>query len=291
MSDISCMSYNILACDTHNSGYELPACRYPYVLETIKEQNPDLIGVQEACDLSCQPETREQRCHDFNWREQMIAGVSALGYTAVSIQGQEGFLREKQGIVCGLIIFFKSDRFEMIDNACQRFDHDITRYYQWVKLHDQKTDRNILFTNTHFSINPSICGSKNQMAGNAYRVTEAAKLLKFWYKNCPDDWALFATGDYNSTLDSDPQTMLGSWDFKPSYKVAEIPDDSATMNFATTRYCLDYCYVNPKAQKVTEFKVVKRSFPSDSPAKLAGFSSDHCPIMTFCDYIDPPTKE
>ena len=66
MSQVSCMSFNILSCDTHDCGFEKPADRIRHVIQTIKEQNPDLLGVQEACNLSCQnPENK--RCHGFDW--------------------------------------------------------------------------------------------------------------------------------------------------------------------------------------------------------------------------------
>ena len=46
MADITCMGFNVMAYGTY--GAEPPEARYPYVLTTIKDEMPDLIGIQEA---------------------------------------------------------------------------------------------------------------------------------------------------------------------------------------------------------------------------------------------------
>lgn len=287
MSHISCMSFNILACDTHDSGYELPANRLSYVLETIKQNNADLVGLQEVCDQACAPsEKRDARCGDFNWCETMLSAASSMGYTAVAIRDQQGFLREKQNIGCGLMIYYKTDRFEMLENGCEVFPHNDVRYFQWVKLHDKQYDRTLLFTNTHFSINPKIGDTKSQMAGDAYRTTQSALLMKFWYKQGAENLALFATGDYNSTPESNAQTLLRSHKFKPSYLIAETSDERGTMNFRKTAHTIDFCYVNPTAQAVKQYKVITTHFYSErSRYALAGYPSDHRAIMTYCNYL------
>jgi len=290
MSDISCMSFNILACDTHDAGYELPEKRISYVIETIRDQLPDLIGVQEACDQACAPsEKRDARCGKFNWCEEMLSAVPPLGYTALPIRAQKGFERDKQNIGCGLIIYFKSERFEILSDGCECYAHNPVRYFQWVKLKDKEFDREILFTNTHFSINQKVGETKSALAGDGYRIVQAVKLANFWFKNCDEKTALFATGDYNSQPHSNAQAMLRSLRFQPSQLLAERSDEYATMNFAKTgTYILDYCYVNPTAQDVREYKVVRTHFyVTESDLRRypkAGYASDHRAIMTYCNY-------
>ena len=296
MSDISCMSFNILACDTHDAGFELPHKRLNYVVETIRDLCPDLIGVQEACDQACAPsEKRDARCGKFNWCEEMLSAIPPLGYTALPIRAQQGFAREKQNIGCGLIIYYKTDRFEKTEDGCYCFKHNDVRYFQWVKLLDKEHGRNVLFTNTHFSINPKIGEAKSALAGDGYRIVQAAKLADFWFKNCDESTALFATGDYNSQPHSNAQTMLRSLRFQSSQLLAERSDEYATMNFAKTgAYILDYCYVNPTAQNVREYKVVRTHFyVTDAELRRyprAGYASDHRAIMTYCDYKPIPTE-
>lgn len=286
MNKISCMSFNILACDTHDSGYELPKDRLPYVLATIREQNADLVGLQEACDQACAPsEKRDARCGTFNWCEAMVAAAPEMGYTAVAIRDQKGFLRDRQNIGCGLIIYYKTDRFEMLEDGCEVYPHNDVRYFQWVKLLDKKCGRQILFTNTHFSINPKLGDSKSPMAGEAYRTTQSALLWKFWHKHLTEDTALFATGDYNSTPESNAQTLLRSRAYMPSYLLAETGDEHGTVNFRKAAHIIDYCYVNSTAQRVREYRVVTRHFDADATTfPKAGYASDHRAIMTLCEY-------
>lgn len=289
MSQISCMSFNILACDTHSSGWELPPQRHSYIMQTIAREDPDLLGIQEACDASCyaKPEHMEKRgCADWNWCNTMLESVCKLGYKAVALRDQQGFEREKMNIGCGLIIFYKQDRFEVLEDGCESFAHDPVRYFQWVKLLDKKYDRRILFTNTHFSINRKVCDAKSGVAGEAFRTVQSVNLLNFWYKNCQADTALFATGDYNSLPTSTCQTLLRSNVFKPSQIVAETSDERGTMHLRKAAHTIDYCYVNTNAQNVTEYKVCADWFGTAPSERFprAGYASDHRAIMTYCDY-------
>ena len=292
MANISCMGFNILSCDTHDSGFEKPADRFHHVVRTIREQAPDLLGVQEACNLCCsEPETK--RCFGFDWCEPMIKAMDELGYDYSILRDQEGFKLKRQTIACGLIIFFKKDRFELKDSGCAPYSPDQGRYYQWVKLLDKEYERSILFTNTHFSINPWLIDAHNWILGNANRTVAAGELLRFWYKNCDENTALFATGDYNCDPRSDAQGILRSRHFKPSNIVAEIPDEHGTCNGAKEACTIDFCYVNPKAQTVKEYKVIKDHYESEAECRWAGYASDHRALMTYCDYnpIEKKTEE
>ena len=286
MSQISCMSFNILGCDTHNDGWELPAERLTYIMETIRREDPDLLGIQEACDACCKPEKRAERCgEDWNWCNIMLKSVKELGYDAVVLRDQQGFAKERMTIGCGLIIYYKKDRFDLLEEGCEVYG-DPGRYFLWVKLLDKKYDRKVLFTNTHFSINPRLGEAKCAAAGEAHRTTQAHKLAKFWLKNCEADTALFATGDYNSIPTATCQTLLRSLQFKPSQVVAEKSDEHGTMHLRKMAYTIDYCYINTTAQIVKEYKVCVDHFgtPPTERFPRAGYASDHRAIMTYCDY-------
>ena len=71
MSQVSCMSFNILSFDTHDCGFEKPADRIRHVIQTIKDNDPDLIGIQEACNLSCK-DAATKRCRGFDWVEPLF---------------------------------------------------------------------------------------------------------------------------------------------------------------------------------------------------------------------------
>ena len=290
MSQVSCMSFNILSCDTHDCGFENPADRIRHVIHTIKDENPDLIGVQEACNRSC-PNAEEKRCYGFDWCEPMIKAMDELGYDYSILRDQEGFKLPRQHIGCGLIIFFKKGRFALDASGCYGYPHDTGRYYQWVKLTETENDRKILMTNTHFSIGQWVCKKYNEGAGDAYRAAEACMLLNFWFKECDENTMLFATGDYNSVPYSQAQEILRSEHFRPSYMIAVDADERGTVNLSKAATIIDYCYVNPKAQTVNKYYPVVARYESDQDCKLAGFASDHRAIMTYCDYKPIAEKE
>lgn len=279
MSDISCMSFNILDWDTHHDGYEPAEKRFDYVLKIIEKYDPDLLGVQEAAEIGSFSESI------FDWCGKLTAALEERGWAASLLRDQEGFRLEKMNIGCGLIIFYKKDRFTLTDSGCHGYEMDINRYYQWVKLIDEKYKKPVLFTNTHFSIDQKVVDTISNSAGNAYRTVEAMRLLNFWNKNCPPDTALFATGDYNSTPASGAQTLLRSKQFKPSNLVALSWDDCGSMHTSRQFYTLDYCYVNPSAQQIDEYRVIKDIFPADrTEYALAGYPSDHRPLLTRATY-------
>lgn len=280
MSQISCMSFNILSYDTWYCGFEPAATRIKYVLNTVKENDPDLVGVQEACELGS---STSEQC-DFEWCGNMIAEMEKLGYGHSAVNEQPGFKRDKQNIACGLIIFFKKDRFVLNESDAFEYPHDKVRYFQWAKLTDTKYDKPILFTNTHFSINPRLGSGTDTTAGDAFRATESYMLLKFWLQNCTEGVSLYATGDYNSKPSSAAQTLLRSKTFKPSFLIPEIPDEIGTVNLAQTANIIDYCFVNPDVQAVKQYKVITTTYPSEAEGKCAGMASDHRAIMTYCDY-------
>lgn len=280
MSQISCMSFNILSCDTHNCGFELPAARINHVLQTIKDHDPDLLGVQEACNLSC-PEPKG--CDGFDWCEPMLKALDEMGYDHSILREQKGFTLPRQNIACGLIIFFKKGRFVLNESGCFNYPDDVNRYYQWVKLTDTKYNKPIVFTNTHFSIDPWMSGKFIPLAGDGFRTAEAYFLLKFWKKHCDENTALFATGDYNCDDNSAAQQLLRTEVFQPSKEIAQKSNKISSVHGGSTA-TIDFCYVNPTAQTVTEYFPITTAYPSDVDCKWKGYPSDHRAIMTYCNY-------
>ncbi len=284
MSDISCMGFNVLAYGTN--GAETPEERYPYVMATIKDEMPDLIGIQEACQLGC---TKNPQC-TMDWVVRLGEDLGKLGYDYSALKDQKGFIHPKQNIGSGLMIFYKRDRFELRDSDAQSYAHDPYRYFQWARLYDKQYDKDILFTNTHFSIPPKVCDVVNVPVGEAYRTIEAAILLQFWHDHCDENTALFATGDYNSEPITVAQTLLRSREFKPSYLVSKVPDDRGSVNVRVGHnnvipHLIDFCFVNTGAQTVENYYAIVRRFETKNDGLFAGFASDHRAIMTYCNYL------
>ncbi|MBQ6946839.1 MAG: hypothetical protein IJN42_02230 [Clostridia bacterium] len=286
MAQVSCMGFNVLAYGTN--GAETPEERYPYVMTTIKDEMPDLIGIQEACEKGCSSSNNPQNTLD--WVIRLSEDLGALGYGYSALKDQKGFVHPKQNIGSGLMIFFKKDRFELKESDAFSFPHDPYRYFQWAKLYDKEYDQNILFTNTHFSIPPKVAGAVSVPVGEAYRTAEAGMLLDFWYKNCDENTALFATGDYNSEPITVAQGILRSKQFKPSYLISKVPDDRGTVNVRVGHnnlipHLIDFCFVNSEVQTVENYYPIVRRFETQNDGLFAGYASDHRAIMTYCNYI------
>ncbi len=280
MSDITCMGFNVLAYGAH--GAEPPETRYHYVMTTIKDEMPDLIGIQEAS------QRKENGC-PIDWVTLLERDLGALGYEGLPVCREEGFVLQLQNTACGLMIFYKRDRLELKDHGGVPYPNDAGRYFQWVKLYDRAYDKNILFTNTHFSCAPKVAGVICREADESYRTVQATVLLDFWCRNCDESTALFATGDYNSEPFSLTQRILKSRDFRPSYLISRTPDDRGTVNVRAgynhlIPHMIDFCFVNPAAQTVENYYSVIRRFETEADGIYAGYASDHRAIMTYCNY-------
>ncbi len=282
---ITCMGFNVLAYGT--TGTEIPEERYPYVMTTITDEMPDLIGIQEACEKNSSSSGDPE--NSLDWSIELARDLGNIGYDYVAIKDQKEFMLPKQNITAGLMIFYKKERFKLIDSGAVNYIHDPKRYFQWTKLYDTKFDKNILFTNTHFPTPPKVCGTINVPVGEAYRTVAAAQLVEFWKNNCDENTALFATGDYNSEPGTIAQQILRSQVFKPSYLVSKIPNDQGTVNIRAGHtplipHIIDFCYVNTEAQAVENYYPIVRRFETQNNGLLAGYASDHRAIMTYCNY-------
>lgn len=279
MSDISCMSFNVLSWDTENGGFDPPESRLGYVLKTIEKYDPDLLGVQEACEL------HSHAAAEFEWYHTLIAAMDKRGWAAAGIKEQPGYEMKSVTIAHGLIIFYKKERFTLQESGCMPYPIDRkVRYFQWVKLTDNRFHRNIVMTNTHLSITQRVCGVASSPATAAVRATEAAILADFWYKNCDEHTALFATGDYNSLPASAAHEVLQTGVFRPSSLVAEAWDDIGSTYKSRQYHTIDFCYVNPTATKIDEYRVDTTRFAALSDSPNTGLASDHRAIITRATY-------
>ena len=281
MADITCMGFNVMAYGTH--GAEPPEARYPYVIATILNEMPDLIGIQEAS------QKKEGGC-PIDWVTKLKTDLEAQGYAGRAVCEEKDFAFSLQTTVNGLMIFYKKDRFELKESGALPYPHDAGRYLQWAALYDKKYQRNICFTNTHFSCAPKVAGAFCTEAAEPFRTVEAVRLLNFWLENCDENTALFATGDYNSEPVSLTQRILRSKQFKPSYLVSESPDDRGTVNVTSDSHAIhphmiDFCFINEQVQSVEIYYAVVRRFETEADGAFAGFASDHRAVMTYCNYI------
>ncbi len=251
--EVSCMSFNILAYNTGNSSYALPEERAPGIISLIREQNADIVGVQEAA----QHNGREP----FDWVKTLTEELADTYDARVILEDSPSFWDTP--ISAGLIIFYRKGRFTMEDSDCYEYYDDANRYFQWVKLRDEQAGGRTLFvTNTHLSIEAS--------GGNAARVGEAKELYEFWTETVGKE-ALFGTGDYNCYDFTDPHVILQQGPYQPSYNQ---PDEAGAAT-------IDFCYTNTDCMTVTKYQKLEKSY--DTPSGNIDVS-DHSAVMTYAAY-------
>ncbi len=262
----SCMSFNVLAYDTHDVGYDEPRVRINYIEKTIKKYDPDLIGTQELMG----PVAKND---NFDSVGELIKRLSSA-YDYCCALDDKGFPLPALNISNGFVIFYKKGRFEVKDRGCKAFNSVKNKCYHWVKFYDKQEKVTFLMTNTHFSSNYSVDPDSAPMI----RDRQAAELLAFWKKKCGEKVPLFATGDYNHQKKEQAYATLSSANFVSSRDVAENNSGNSGV---------DYIYINGNVQGCHKYYKVEDTFePAGVPdTGLAKYkASDHNAIIAYCYY-------
>ncbi|MBQ6947974.1 MAG: hypothetical protein IJN42_07990 [Clostridia bacterium] len=274
--NISCMSFNLLSRNTGGTTFAEAPVRFPYAVKTIFKYNPDILGVQEA--------EAWVKTAQLDWYLEMTKVLTTLGnYDYCAIIDDKDCKLERQTIGAGLIIFFKKNRFTLLDRGCVRYEEGPDRYFQWVKLHDNDYDKDLFVTNTHFSINPWNADrtARDVEKGKELRRIEGVHLCDFWKENVSEGTALFATGDYNHVAAEPAYAELHNGPFVFSREIAAEPDPH-------TRNTVDYIYVNPAATDILHYLTILDTFEKDSPIvngdPILYRSSDHWPTICYANY-------
>ncbi len=268
------MSFNVLDGYGNDNNYSEPAIREKWVVEIINEQSPDLIGFQEAA------------YNAITWKDELQKDLCENGeYNYRALDQEENFALEKMTIAAGLIIFWKADRFELVESGCHQYSYTKevkpVRYFQWVKLYDRVYDKNIVMTNTHFSL-AADTESKAAAEGVMVRNSQANTLYHFWKANVTEDTVLFATGDYNSkNFEDSHKTLQTGKQFLPSFDIAVDFDGN-------TGTGVDYIYTSPATVTVAKATALSYDFAEKLEDKSLNDTyyraSDHAPIMTWAYY-------
>ncbi len=266
---ISCMSFNILAYNTGSTTYPLPEERYKGIIPYILEQDADIVGIQEADESKANEEIA-----DFNWPEKIIEGTKGV-YTARRIDEELEYGAKQMNIGAGLMILYRTDRFELLNSGSTYFWEDNGRWFQWVLLKDKKANKEIYVTNTHWSINPMSADGVNYdlEQGNFLRCSQAEELVTWWEENVGDK-PLFATGDYNCVIDSDPHLQyLRRGIYRNTCEDALESDGESSV---------DFIYYNPNAMDIDKYDLMPRDYTFADGTTVT--MSDHCSVMSWATY-------
>lgn len=265
----SCMSFNVLMYDTHNTGYAAPVTRSDWIIDTVKNYTPDLLGMQEVTKA-------ESTTQGFDMYAKLVDAFGG-SYSHRALIDEKGAAVAKLTIGSGLVIFWKTARFELKDSGCKVYTKDAGRHYQWVKLYDTQEKVTIVMTNTHLSINPG----SDSAAGQVLRNAEAGELYAFWNKNCDDKTPLYATGDYNHRTSEPAYNTLSQGDLASSRDVA---------NKSNADSSIDFVYINNQVQDCYEYHRCNETYETGKGVVInngndrnAAFCpSDHYAIIAYC---------
>lgn len=238
------MSYNIRL-GSANDGTNSWALRYPATAEMIKDQAPDVFGVQEA--LSYQVYFIEE-----NFRNYKSVGV-----------GRENGKKEGEH----MSIFWNTKTVKMLkwgtfwlsetpEKPSMGWDAACYRTATWALMKDKKTGKKFYFVNTHLDH----VGKEAQKNGLKLIVDRIDKINK-------EGYPMVLTGDFNVRPDN---KVLADLDTKMTSvrKIAAKTDKHITYNgWGKGNEIIDYIYVSgfsscPEYQTVTK-RYADRKFVSD----------------------------
>ena len=253
------MSFNIRY-DNPNDGINAWTYRKERVVETIRFQHIDLLGIQEGLP------------HQVAYLEEQLPEYARSGI------GRDG---PKEGGEMSAV-FYRKDRFDLLDHdtfwlsftpekASKGWDAALPRIVSWVKLRDTENERDFFFFNTHF----------DHVGENARK--ESARLIIKRIKEWADGYPVILTGDINTVPESEPYEILNGDILDDGFETSRYPHYGPTVTFpnidrpfyvspdSSRGRRIDYIFVNKKVD------VLHHGILSNF--RDGRFPSDHLPVV------------
>ena len=241
--NLKVMSYNIRL-GSGKDGTNSWALRYTATEEMLKDQKPDVFGVQEALD------------YQVHYIEDMC------GYESVGVGREDG---KKEGE--HMSIFWNKKTVSMLkwgtfwlsetpQKPSKGWDAACFRTATWALMKDKKTGKKFYFVNAHLDHE----GKEAQKNGLKLIVEKIAEMN-------PEGLPMVLTGDFNIEP-SNPALADLDARMQSTRKIAEKTDDLTTYNgWGKSSKMIDYIYVSgfsscPEYQTVTK-RYADRKFISD----------------------------
>lgn len=178
--------------------------RRDLLIETIRGENPDLIGTQEGLH-------RQLQDIDVGLPEYARIGLGRQGGSHDEFMAV--YLRKHRFRIDEYDHFWLSDTPRQIGSLS--YDADLPRMVTWLRLHDLQSGRDCYLANTHFD-----------HAHPLARTRSAEQLLR-WIDTLDPTLPLIVTGDFNATAGSDPvyRQLVGAAALRDAF--AEATDRGA----------------------------------------------------------------
>lgn len=245
--NLKVMSYNIRL-GSGKDGTNSWALRYTATEEMLKDQKPDVFGVQEALD------------YQVHYIEDMC------GYESVGVGREDG---KKEGE--HMSIFWNKKTVSMLkwgtfwlsetpQKPSKGWDAACFRTATWALMKDKRTGKKFYFVNTHLDHE----GKEAQKNGLKLIVEKIAEMN-------PEGLPMVLTGDFNIEP-SNPALADLDARMQSTRKIAEKTDDLTTYNgWGKSSMMIDYIYVSGFSS-CSEYQTVTKRYADRK------FISDHYPI-------------
>lgn len=171
-------SYNVL-CANCSKGKASWAKRRAAVVETIRDQDPDVLGVQEAS-------------------QGRIAGGGSQYMDLLNRLGDPYRITDaNRGASLAVRIIYNSDRVEVIEKGSAFLPKGKSRRAAtWAIFEQKQTGERFFFLSTHFEPTNDKKGSRKNWNTRRRQANAVVDIIR---RNNPDDLPVIAVGDYNST--------------------------------------------------------------------------------------------
>ena len=250
--DLKVMSYNIRNgkakdCTNH---WDL---RYPATAYMIKDQKPDIFGVQEAYDF-------QVKFIAENFREYGNVGVGREDGKSKN-EHMSIFWNKKTIKLLKWGTFWLSETPEVPSKG---WDSNYFRTATWALMKDKKTGKKFYFVNTHLDHK----GREAQKNGLKLIIDRIASIN-------PQGYPMILTGDFNVKPNDSVLTDLDKI-MQCTRKVALVTDNHNTFNGwgkAKSDSVIDYIYFSGFSRCV-EYQTVTKEYGGRK------FISDHFPIIS-----------
>lgn len=244
---LKCMSFNMLGYIDKSEVFAPPVTRAPWIVETVRRYDPDLLGAQEIGDVG-----RFNGFFDTNLY---------LEHYLSDYESHNGHY-----VPNSIALFWKKERFDLIEKGFE-FYNDVQGVL-WAKLYDKVDGVNVIFTNVHLAYGP---------ADHDLRWEQMQVLKKVWEDKSDENTVIYGTGDYNSLLDQKAhQNMLDT----PYRATSLLTDECNKPPF------IDHIYVNAEKQECHNFHTCMDTFEPYGVEKTGQvkryWASDHQAVIAYC---------
>jgi len=247
---VNIMTYNIRL-DTETDGINMWDNRKEGILSLIKEEDVDILGIQEA--LPDQIDYLSNQLKDYNYIGEGRNGGNSGEYSAIYFKSERISLKEEE-------TFWLSETPRVPSIG---WDAAIKRIVTLGVFNIKNSKKELIVYNTHFD-----------HIGKVAREKSAIMILNHITKNNYLDKSLIVMGDLNANSDDLPIKVL-SEKLEDSFKMIPLKDSIGTFNgFDINSKLSDRIdYVFTKNIKIIDYRHIDKKLPNGL------WPSDHLPIL------------